>query len=111
MCEAHQRGGMERLCHNITRPPIAAKHLSLDGRDRIGYQYRQPFGDGSTHVVPVLQFPCFWPNWERNSPAICILGSSVMRLIAEILCQQVGMAANDPFRKICCCGQLINWNS
>jgi hypothetical protein len=51
VCEAHQRGRLERLCRYITRPPIATKRLSVDGRGRVVYQYKQPFRDGSTHVV------------------------------------------------------------
>jgi hypothetical protein len=51
VCEAHQRSRLERLCRYITRPPIATKRLSVDGRGRVVYQYKQPFRDGSTHVV------------------------------------------------------------
>ena len=50
-CEAYQRRCLERLCRYITRPPIATKRLSVDGRGRVVYQYKQPFRDGSTHVV------------------------------------------------------------
>ncbi|MBT8057323.1 MAG: transposase, partial [Gammaproteobacteria bacterium] len=35
----------------ITRPPIATKRLSVDGRGRVVYRYKHPFRDGSTHVV------------------------------------------------------------
>jgi hypothetical protein len=42
---------LERLCRYITRPPIATKRLSLDGQGRVVYRYRQPFRDGSTHVL------------------------------------------------------------
>ena len=41
----------ERLCRYITRPPIATKRLSVDGRGRVVYRYNRPFRDGSTHVV------------------------------------------------------------
>ena len=51
VCEAHQRGRLERLCRYITRPPIATKRLSVDGQGRVVYRYKQPFRDGSTHVV------------------------------------------------------------
>ena len=47
----HQRSRLERLCRYITRPPIANKRLSVDGRGRVVYRYKQPFRDGSTHVV------------------------------------------------------------
>jgi len=30
---------------------IATKHLSVDGRGRVVYRYKQPFRDGSTHVL------------------------------------------------------------
>jgi hypothetical protein len=42
---------LERLCRYITRPPIATKRLSVDGRGRVVYQYKHPFRDGSIHVV------------------------------------------------------------
>lgn len=51
----------------ITRPPIASKRLSIDGRGRVVYQYKQPFGDGSTHMVleplPTYELSQFrtWP--------------------------------------------------
>jgi hypothetical protein len=51
VCEAHQRSRLERLCRYITRPPIATKRLSIDGQGRVVYRYKQPFRDGSTHVL------------------------------------------------------------
>ena len=51
VCEAYQRSRLERLCHYITRPPFATKSLSTDGRGRVVYRYKQPFRDGSTHVI------------------------------------------------------------
>ena len=51
VCEAHQRSRLERLFRYITRPPIATKRLSVDGQGRVVYHYKQPFRDGSTHVV------------------------------------------------------------
>lgn len=33
------------------RPPVATKRLSVDGRGRVVYRYKQPFRDGSTHVI------------------------------------------------------------
>ena len=68
VCEAYQRGRLERLCRYISlhgcrvlrrlgtiasapRPPIATKRLTVDGRGRVVYRYQQPFRDGSTHVV------------------------------------------------------------
>jgi hypothetical protein len=51
VCEAFQRNKLERLCRYITRPPIATKRLSVDAQGRMVYRYKQPFRDGSTHVV------------------------------------------------------------
>ncbi len=51
VCEAYQRSRLERLCRYITRPPIATKRLSVDPKGRVMYRYKQPFRDGSTHVV------------------------------------------------------------
>ena len=33
------------------RPPIATKRLSVDGLGRVVYRYKQPFRDGSMHVI------------------------------------------------------------
>ena len=35
----------------MARPPIATKRLSVDTRGRVVYRYKQPFRDGSTHVL------------------------------------------------------------
>jgi ribosomal protein S27E len=51
VCEAFQRSRLERLCRYITRPPVATQRLSQDDRGRVVYRYKQPFRDGSTHVV------------------------------------------------------------
>ena len=51
VCEAHQRSRLERLCRYVTRPPIATQRLSVDGQGRVVYRYKQPFRNGSTHVV------------------------------------------------------------
>jgi hypothetical protein len=51
VCEAWQRSRLERLCRYITRPAIATKRLSVDRQGRVVYRYKQPFRDGSTHVV------------------------------------------------------------
>jgi hypothetical protein len=51
MATPHQRSRLKRLCRYITRPPIATKPLSVDDRGRVVYRYKQPFRDGSTHVV------------------------------------------------------------
>jgi len=41
--------GKKRPSNAVKR--VATKRLSVDGRGRVVYQYKQPFRDGSTHVV------------------------------------------------------------
>jgi len=47
---------------------IATKRLSVDGQGRVVYRYKQPFRDGSTHVVleplPIYKLSQFrtWPT-------------------------------------------------
>lgn len=72
VCEAYQRSRLECLCRYITRPPIATKRLSVDGRGRVVYQYKRPFRDGSTHMVleplPTYELSQFrlWPDGEQH---------------------------------------------
>jgi hypothetical protein len=47
VCEAWQRGRLERLCRYITRPPVATKRLNVDARGRVVYRYKHPFRDGT----------------------------------------------------------------
>jgi hypothetical protein len=49
--EAHQRDKLEKLCRYITRPAIANERLSINDRGQVIYRFKQPFRDGSTHVV------------------------------------------------------------
>jgi len=51
VCEARQRDKLEKLCRYITRPAIANERLSTNERGQIVYKFKQPFRDGSTHVV------------------------------------------------------------
>ena len=46
-----QRNKLEKLCRYITRPPIANERLSTNERGQVIYKFKQPFRDGSTHVV------------------------------------------------------------
>ena len=50
-CEANQRDKLEKLCRYIARPAIASERLSTDDRGQVIYRFKQPFRDGSTHVV------------------------------------------------------------
>lgn len=51
VCEANQRDKLEKLCRYITRPAIANERLSTNERGQIVYKFKQPFRDGTTHVV------------------------------------------------------------
>jgi hypothetical protein len=106
MCEAYQRARLERLCRYITRPPIATKRLSVDCQGRVVYRYKQPFRDGSTHVVselldfmarlaalvlrPRLNLTRYrlvfrsWPNYALNSLEIHARGSTALSREAGI---------------------------
>jgi hypothetical protein len=50
-CEANQHDKLEKLCRYITRPAIANERLSTNERGQVVYKFKQPFGDGTTHVV------------------------------------------------------------
>ena len=50
-CEAKQRDKLEKLCRYITRPAIANERLSTNERGQVIYRFKQPFRDGTTHVV------------------------------------------------------------
>lgn len=66
VCEAYQRSRLERLCRYITRPPVATKRLSVDRQSRVVYRYKQPFRDGSTHVVlgiTAIKTYCEFRSW------------------------------------------------
>ena len=50
-CEANQRDQLEKLCRTITRPAIANERLSMNEREKVICRFKQPFRDGTTHVV------------------------------------------------------------
>ena len=49
--EAAQRDKLEKLCRHIARPAIANERLSTNDRGQVIYRFKQPFRDGSAHVV------------------------------------------------------------
>ena len=51
LCEVHQRDKLEKLCRYVTRPAIANERLSTNERGQVVYKFKQPFRDGTTHVV------------------------------------------------------------
>jgi hypothetical protein len=51
VCEAQQPAKLEKLCRYIARPAIANERLSTNERGQVIYKFKQPFRDGTTHVV------------------------------------------------------------
>ena len=49
--KAHQRDKVERLCRYISPPPVAEHRLSLTASEKICYELKTPYRDGTTHVV------------------------------------------------------------
>jgi hypothetical protein len=47
----HDRAQLEHLCRYIARPPFAATRLKWSRRGRLLYELRNPWRDGTTHVV------------------------------------------------------------
>jgi hypothetical protein len=48
---AGQRERLERVCRYALRPPVARERLSLTGGGQVLLQIRQPWRDGTTHLV------------------------------------------------------------
>jgi ribosomal protein S27E len=50
-CQAHQRDRLERLCRYITRPALCLDRLSTNPAGQVVYQLKNPFRDGTTHIL------------------------------------------------------------
>ena len=50
-CQPHQRDRLERLCRYITRPALCLDRLSVNSTGQVVYQLKNPFRDGTTHVL------------------------------------------------------------
>lgn len=50
-CQAHQRDRLERLCRYITRPAFCLERLSTNAAGQVVYALKNPFRDGTTHVL------------------------------------------------------------
>ena len=48
---ARDRSRLERLIRYAARPPVATERLSLLADGRVAYQLKNPYRDGTTHVV------------------------------------------------------------
>ena len=48
---AHDRERLEHLCRYIARPPFAAGRLTWSRQGRLLYELRNPWRDGTTHIV------------------------------------------------------------
>ncbi len=49
--QAWEQNKLERLCRYITRPAVSEKRLSLTPAGNIRYQLKNPYRNGTTHVV------------------------------------------------------------
>lgn len=50
-CQPQQRDRLEKLCRYITRPALCLDRLSVNSTGQIVYQLKNPFRDGTTHVL------------------------------------------------------------
>jgi hypothetical protein len=50
-CQTHQRDRLERLCRYITRPALCLERLSTNAAGQVVYQLKNPFRDGTTHIL------------------------------------------------------------
>ena len=49
--QPHQREKLERLCRDVSRPPIAVERLALTSTGQVRDQLKTPYRDGTTHIV------------------------------------------------------------
>ena len=49
--EPWERKKLERLCRTITRPAVSEKRLSLTEHGQVRYTLKNPWRDGTTHVI------------------------------------------------------------
>jgi len=50
-CQPHQRDRLKRLCRYITRPALCLDWLSVSATGQCVYPFKNPFRDGTTHVL------------------------------------------------------------
>ena len=48
---AHERDKLERLCRYIARPAVSTKRLALTRHDKLRYELKTPYSDGTTHIL------------------------------------------------------------
>ena len=49
--EAHNRAGLEQLCSNVTRPPLASGSLEKVGDDKYLFKLKSSWSDGTSHII------------------------------------------------------------
>ncbi|OGB76198.1 MAG: hypothetical protein A2496_08820 [Burkholderiales bacterium RIFOXYC12_FULL_60_6] len=49
--EAGDRAGLERLCRYVARPPLATGRLARIDDERLSFQLKTPWEDGTTHLI------------------------------------------------------------
>ena len=50
-CQPYQRDRLERLCRYVTRPAICLDRLIVRADGKIQYQLKNPFRNGTTHIL------------------------------------------------------------
>ena len=48
---AKGRKKLERICRYITRPPVSVQRLSQTSNNKVRYELKTPYRDGTTHVI------------------------------------------------------------
>jgi hypothetical protein len=48
---SNQRERLERLCRDVSRPPVASERLALTASGQVRYTLKTPYRDGTTHIV------------------------------------------------------------
>ena len=51
----HQREKLERLCRDVSRPPVAVDRVALTGSGQVRYTLKTPYRDGTTHIASCVQ--------------------------------------------------------
>jgi hypothetical protein len=49
--EAGDDAGLERLCRYVARPPLATGRLARIDDERLSFQLKTPWADGTTHLI------------------------------------------------------------
>ena len=72
--EGDQRAKLERLARYVSRPPVSIERLTLTAQGRVRYGLKNPYRDGTTHIVlePVdlIARLARWRSWATGVATI-----------------------------------------